>query len=110
MTIDQILSEWRDISAALDRLNERRNQLTDELRKLGVGAHTGTIGKVTVSPPAKRFDAKRAAEVLSPELLAMCTETVVSSAAAKRVLPPALYAECQTASTGAKGRVTVTIP
>lgn len=106
-SLDDILAEWADVTTKLDELATRREQLADQLRALGEGSHVGTAGKVTVSQPARRFDAKLAIATLPPEMLTLCQETTVSSTKAKKVLPPALYEQCQSASSSAKPRVTV---
>lgn len=49
---------------------------------------------------SRKFSPAEAAKVLAsnPDLLAACSETVISSKKAKAVLPPAVYELCQVAS------------
>lgn len=92
--LDQILTEWFDINDRIAQLEDAKKNLQAEMRDLGEGQHQGERGAVTVSPPAKRFNPNRAAEVLPIDLYNMCQESVITSARAKKVLPPALYEAC----------------
>jgi hypothetical protein len=71
-----------DITLEMDAIKERLREGGTQTAPCGV--------KVTVSVN-RRFDAGKAAEVISEALLPLCQETVISSAKAKAALPPAIY-------------------
>lgn len=88
-----LAAEYLDLKDRARVLDERIKQIVAQLRDaLGAGKHSAGEHTVTVTI-SRRFNADRAAEVLSsnPELLAACQETVISSAKAKQVLAPAVY-------------------
>jgi len=92
-TLDQVLTEWFDINDRIKQLEDAKAALQTEMRAYGEGAHESAKGTVTVSPQ-RRFNADRAAEVVPIDLYQLCQETVVSSARAKAILPPAVYEAC----------------
>lgn len=91
-----LATEYLDLKDRAAALDERIKQIVAELRdSLGAGKHAAGDHTVTVTPQ-RRFNATQATEVLgsNPELLAACTETVISSAKAKQILAPAMYELC----------------
>lgn len=79
-TAEALAAEYLDLKDRAAVLDERIKQIVAELR----------------DTPQRRFNATQATEVLgsNPELLAACTETVISSAKAKQILAPAMYELC----------------
>jgi hypothetical protein len=93
----------RDTVARIAALEARRNEIDTEISELkgklaadlAEGAYT-VGGKPALSiTTGRRFDPALAAEVLPPELLALCTASTVDPKRAKATLPPALYERCQ---------------
>ena len=79
------------IQAATD---EQKTIKHDWITTLGVGRH----GDLTISP-ARRFSpelARQWVEANAPDLLPAITETVISTAKTKAVLPPAVYEQMMT--------------
>lgn len=102
--LDDILVEWFDIIDRIAALEDAKKKLQSELRDLGTGKHESALGVVSIAP-TRRFNDQRARSILTPEQIALCSETVISSAKAKTILAPALYEACM-AEMGA-ARITV---
>ena len=94
-TPEELAREYLDLKERAAVIDDRIKQIVAELRdNLGAGRHTAGDHTVTVTPQ-RRFNPDRAAEVLAGSpLLEACQETVVTSARAKQVLPPAVYETC----------------
>lgn len=94
------------VDAIAERLNavaEQRKQLEDEEKFLRarlatlLPAGTTKAGKWSISVREnRRWDSNRAAQVLSPGELELCSVVNLSSSRAREMLAPARYAECQT--------------
>ena len=104
MTAGTELTEGtRGLVSRLAAINEQKAALEAEERlikaelraNLDVGQWTWNGTPVLSLAPNRRFSAEKAAQVLPPELLALCRSDKVDSTQAKKVLPPALYAQCQ---------------
>lgn len=96
---DQLISDYVDIRARIERLTAQADNLKAQLRDLGVGKHEGPGGVVvTVAPPARRFNLDRAITMLTPEQLAVCQGPV--AAKVKGQLPPVLLEQCMDPGTG----------
>ncbi|QXT62736.1 hypothetical protein [Tessaracoccus palaemonis] len=90
-----LAAEYLDLRDRIAELKTRQDQLAAQLRNLGAGRHTA--GNLTVTlTPAKRFNPDQARTILAanPDLLAACSDTVISATKAKAVLPPAIYEAC----------------
>lgn len=88
--------EYLDLKERAAALDDRMKQIVAQLRDdLGTGRHTAGEHTVTVTPQ-RRFNPDHAKEVLAsnPDLLAACTEQVVTSSKAKQILAPAMYELC----------------
>ena len=89
--VAQLAAEYDDLRARRDQIGARMNDVANELRTaLGRGTYEAGAYKVSISPN-RRFDPDKARTVLPPELLAACSETVVSAAKARQILAPLTY-------------------
>ena len=104
-TTAALVTEYLDLKERASVVDERIKEIVGILRELGVGTHATEAGSVRVSQTS-RFDPDVAATTLPAELAAACTETVITAAKAKQVLPPALYLACSRPS--GDPRVTIT--
>jgi hypothetical protein len=97
----------------LRRASETEDEIAaikDRMSKLGHGEFAVGEGKVTISPPNKRFNPELADTVLrriDPNLVSTCSVSKIDSSIAKRVLSPVLYEQCQETPAGAKDRVVI---
>ncbi|MDO5091808.1 MAG: hypothetical protein Q4D79_00040 [Propionibacteriaceae bacterium] len=105
--LQQLIAEHVRLTGEIAALTSRLDEVTEQLRTLPEGKYPTSVGVVTVSAPAKRFDPKLANEILPPALLDACAEKVVTASKAKQVLPPALYAQCTAAAASARPSVRV---
>lgn len=83
-------------SAALDA--EAKAIKATLRRALGTGDHMLNGQKALSIRPQRRFSAEQAQKVLTPELLALCTVTVIDSKRARDNLPRTVYEACQVES------------
>lgn len=97
--VDQLAAEYLDLKTRAGVLDDRMKQIVAQLRDLGPGKHDAGNYAITVTP-SRRFDPDLARIVLAsnPELLAACTDHVISSTKAKQVLAPAVYESLMTPS------------
>lgn len=80
-----------EIQDAVKQLETEADAIKARIRQHG----PGKVGDLTVNvSTARRFSPVKALEVLTPEQLASCTETTISTAKARQVLPPAVYEAC----------------
>lgn len=106
--LDDMVAEYLDLTDRIEQLGQRRDQIKTQLRELGTGKHVceNLDATVTVSAPAKRFDAATFDKIVTDDQLrAACTETTISGKLAKQVLAPAIYDLCTVE--GGEPRVTV---
>jgi hypothetical protein len=90
------LRKLRDVLDQIKHLEEEANAYKTLLRgKLGVGQYTVNGQPAVTISPTKRFDPDKAAEILPPAAIEGISKTVIDAALAKKTLPPALYALCQ---------------
>ena len=99
MNDDELAELTRRYLELAARRDEAELELTTIKAKIRDAHPTGTnlttTDGVHVAVTAnRRFDPAKAAEVVPPELLALCQITKVDPAAAKKALPPALYDAC----------------
>ena len=95
-TPEALATEYLDLKDRAAALDDRIKQIVTELRDtLGAGKHPAGEHSITVTPQ-RRFNPDHAKHVLAsnPDLLAACTEMVVTSSKAKQILAPALYEAC----------------
>lgn len=95
-TVEELAIEYLDLKDRAATIDDRIKQIVTQLRDdLGTGQHPAGDHTVTVTPQ-RRFNPDHAKEVLAsnPDLLAACTETVVTSSKAKQILAPAMYELC----------------
>jgi hypothetical protein len=101
--ITELDATYHDLVTRLAHIQARKADLDAEeaqiKAKLGENLTHGTYSvngtpALTVSL-GRRFDPVLAAEVLHPELAALCKVEVIDSTRAKAVLPPAVYRQCQ---------------
>lgn len=92
----QLVARLAQIQAAKAELEVEEAELKAKLaQQLPYGAYN-IDGKPALSVSVgRRFDPALAAQILPPELAALCQATVIDSRRAKEVLPPALYSQCQ---------------
>lgn len=94
--IEDLVKRYLELQTLLDEATSEQSTIKAQLRQLGIGKHHTGAGPITVSPN-RRFNAEQAAAVLTeinPDLIPACSDTVISSAKAKAVLPPAVYERC----------------
>lgn len=99
----QLMNSADVIATEVDAIKAR-------MAKLGHGDHAVGEGKVSVSPPNKRFDPELADKVLrnlDPNLVVTCSSSQIDAKIAKRVLAPTVYEQCQATPPGAKDRVVI---
>ena len=99
--LDQLVNEWLDAKAALDKWGTIADEVAEQIiAKLGVGGRheiMDGIG-VRVQGPSNRFDPKKAAEVLDANQYAAICEAKPSATLAKKMLPGVLVEQLTTAS------------
>ena len=91
--LDAMVGDYIDCSRALDKYEERKREIADEIiRELGPGArHEIAPGVgVTVSRPPRRFDPDKARAILKPEQYASICIQVPDRRQAEAMLPGAL--------------------
>jgi len=78
-------------------LESEERDIKARIRGLVPGPDSYTAGSYTITvTPNRRFDPKTAERILPQELLDLCRVAKVDAAAAREVLPPALYQQCMT--------------
>lgn len=88
-----VVNRLAAVNADIAQLTEQANDLKGRLRQLlrEPGTYTAEGAKVVTLTPNRRFDPRLAFELLPDDLLRLCTVTKIDPAAAKKVLPPAIY-------------------
>lgn len=90
-----LAAELARLAADKADIEAREKEIKAQIRDLVDGPDTYAAGDLSVVvSPNRRFDPKLAERTLPPELLDLCRISKVDSAAAREVLPPALYAQC----------------
>ena len=96
--LDSLVNDYLDACEGLEKYETTKKQLAEELaRKLGPGGRHEIVPGVgvMVTQPARRFDAKQAASVLTAQQLAAISEFTPSATLAVKVLPGALVDLCK---------------
>jgi hypothetical protein len=95
--LDSIVGEYLDLAESAEKVEERRKEVADEIAKLlGPGGRHEVVKGVgvTVSRPARRWDAEQARKVLTPgQYQAICV-SVPDRKQAEALLPGALVELC----------------
>lgn len=87
-TFDDDVRRYVDLQAKIGDLTTELEAIRVRIRAHG----SGQVGDLVVTvAAARRFSPVRAVDLLSPDELASITETTLSSAKAKQVLPPVIY-------------------
>lgn len=90
-----LVRRYRQLDISAREIADEQADIKARVRKLlDVGDRVPVDGKPVAVQPNRRFDPGLAERVLTPEWLAACTVKKVDSAAAKKILPPALYEAC----------------
>lgn len=90
-----IATRLAHILEAKTELDAEEKTLKAQIRDLVPGPDTYTAGNYTLTiSHNRRFDPKKAEQILPTELLDLCRVSKIDPTAAKNVLPPALYSEC----------------
>lgn len=97
----QLVEDLTDLqyqaSVIESRMRDVKTQLVD---RIGVGNSIDVNGvKVSVREPNRRFNAERAAELVTPEVLELAKE--ISPTKLRQFLAPVLLDQCMEAGTGA---------
>lgn len=105
----ELVNRYAQLTTAATRISEEIAAIRHEIITLGITAATVAGHKITVRPPAARFDQALAKTVLHPGLYAQCLETkeTFSTTRAKQVLTGEQYAQCQKTTDGAAPTVTI---
>lgn len=87
--VDSLVEEIHALTSQAKHLNERADELKAELRsQVEVGMEPRAVGNLTLKvSPNKRFNAKKAALILSDEERAQVSETTVSGTKFKALYP-----------------------
>lgn len=94
-TLAPLAAELARVLADKAELETRERDIKARIRAIVPGPDTYAAGDATlVVSPNRRFDPKLAERVLPAELLDLCRTSKVDAAAAREVLPPALYDQC----------------
>ncbi len=94
-TLEDLAVQLARIQEAKNHLDEQEKQVKARIRDLTDGPDSYAAGPLTiVVSPNRRFSPALAQQVIPAELLGLCKKTVIDSATAKQVLPPAMYSEC----------------
>lgn len=94
-TLAPLAKRLANVLAAKSDLEQEEKDIKAAIRAAVPGPDTYAAGDVTLSVSLnRRFSPARAEAVLPPQLLDLCRETVVTSAAAKAALPPVVYMSC----------------
>ena len=99
--LDGLVNDWLTSKEAIDKHEELLDQIGAQIiKRLGIGGrHELMLGVgVRVQGPASRFDAGKAAEILTADQLASISEAKPSSTLAKKYLPGVLVEQCQVAT------------
>lgn len=98
--LDGLVNDWLTHKESIDKHQEICDQIAAQIvDKLPPGSkHEVAPGVgVRVQAPSARFDAAKAAEILSPEQLSAISEAKPSVTLARKFLPGALVEQCQVA-------------
>jgi hypothetical protein len=96
--IETLANQLRSVQEQIGVLTEAEQTIKSQIVEW-IGEQTGDIlafgtPRLRVSY-SRRFAPDLAKQVLSPELIEMCTDATISASKAKRVLPASLYERCQ---------------
>lgn len=100
-TNEQLVADLTDLLFQADEVDARIKTIKSQLaQRIGVGNSLDVNGvTVSVREPNRRFNAQRAAELVTPEVLELAKE--VSPTKLKQFLSPVLLDTCMDAGTGA---------
>lgn len=94
-TLRPLAAQLASCQAAKAELEAEERQLKQQIRELVEGPDAYKAGDLTVTVSLnRRFDPQLAERNVPTELLDLCKISKVDPAAAKEVLPPALYQAC----------------
>ncbi len=97
-TLAPLASRLATILETKAALEVEERDVKAQIRALVPGPDTYAAGGYTLSvSPNRRFDPALAARIVPDTLLELCKVAKVDSAAAREVLPPALYQQCMKA-------------
>lgn len=101
MTPDEAVKRYTEIDLIVTQLEDEKRAIKHDLAAaLNVGSHVVAGVKVTVSPPARKFNLDRAAGFLTPEQTVLATVTMLDAKKVKSFLPPVLLDEAMDSGTG----------
>lgn len=95
--LNAIVNEYLDVSAALEKYEDRKREVADEIATiLGPGGRYEIVKGVgvTVSRPPRRWDVTQARKVLTPAQLQAISVLVPDRKQADALLPGALVELC----------------
>ena len=93
--LEELIRHGRDLTAQIAALGEELDEVKRRVRAVVPAGDTVDVdGKPVKVIAVMRFNEQQALSVLPPSLIELCQTTKLDSAAAKKNLPPALYAEC----------------
>lgn len=103
--LPNLVERYLQLNTLIATYTDELDLIKAVLRHLDPGKHPTDAGTVVVTV-ARTFNAAEATRILSDEMIAQISETKISPAKAKQVLPPFLYSTLTTAS--GQPRVSVT--
>lgn len=108
--IDADVRRLIDLEDRIALLQHAAGEIKERLRLVGLGEHKALEGRVLikVSPPLRRFNADKAAELLPETVRDQCKRIVWDNAKIKSLLPPALVDQVMEPGSG-KARLMIKI-
>lgn len=90
--VTALARDYRNLDNQKALIEEQQDSIKTRVRNLlDVGDAVDVDGRTVRVEPNRRFDPVRAAKELPAELLVLCKVEKVDPAAARKVLPPAMY-------------------
>lgn len=93
---EQLVIRYLDLQEQINEMREQQESIKRSFRDdLGTGGEFKSKSGVKVSvSPTRRFNEKKAREILTPEQVEACTAPAFQSSLAREQLPPAVYKAC----------------
>lgn len=96
-----LVERLRQLNAEIADRAQQADEIKKQLRQIGPGTYHHNGRPVLDLVAGSSFDPAKAQQILTPEQLAACQETVISAKLAAQLLPPTLYTMCRKPGTTA---------